>query len=327
MKSLLSLLAMMIAVNFSYAQWTTSGTNTTTTNNVGISTTSPLSPLTIGSNTTNIQSTTGITLGSGQNNIEFLNSTYGSGFGAKIYGVDSGSGITTLRIATRGNSTIWKDALTIYASASDNGNIGIGTTSPDQKLTLSAGTSTAFSQTQLGLYNPYTTNADVRNWMIASDEYSYGSFGIKTSSTQGGNPASGLVRFLIDKSGNIGIGTTEPKGHKLAVNGDIVATKVTVLPYGNWPDYVFKPAYNLPSLDEVKKYIDQNRHLPDVPSAATVKKDGQDLGEMNKILLKKVEELTLYLIEQKAEIKDLKRSQQKQIDELQSQVEQLLQQK
>lgn len=95
--------------------------------------------------------------------------------------------------------------------------------------------------------------------------------------------------------GNVGIGTTSPNA-KLAVNGDIRAREIKV-EAENWPDYVFKSTYKLPSLATVKAYIDKNQHLPDMPSEADVVKDGVNLGEMNKLLLKKLEEVTLYLIE------------------------------
>lgn len=71
------------------------------------------------------------------------------------------------------------------------------------------------------------------------------------------------------------------------------------------PDYVFKPTYHLPTLTEIKTYIDQNHHLPEVPSAEQVANDGLKLGEMNTLLLKKVEELTLYLIEKDQQVKSL----------------------
>ena len=97
-------------------------------------------------------------------------------------------------------------------------------------------------------------------------------------------------------SGNIGIGTTSPT-EKLAVNGTILAKRVKVTVTG-WPDYVFDSAYQLPSLQSVEQYVQQNKHLPDVPAAAVVEKNGADLGSNQAILLKKVEELTLYIIEQ-----------------------------
>ncbi|WEA00653.1 hypothetical protein [Mucilaginibacter sp. SJ] len=90
------------------------------------------------------------------------------------------------------------------------------------------------------------------------------------------------------------------------MNGSVIATSVTVRLYGSWADYVFKPTYKLPSLTEVKAYIDQYKHLPEIPSEQEIAKNGQNLGEMNKLLLKKVEALTLYLIENKKQIDELK---------------------
>jgi len=103
--------------------------------------------------------------------------------------------------------------------------------------------------------------------------------------------------LVIDGGGNIGVNTSNTYGYKFAVNGTVIATSVTVKAYGNWPDYVFKKNYTLPSLTDVKTYIDQNHHLPDMPSEQEVITNGLNLGEMNKVLTKKVEELTLYLIE------------------------------
>ncbi|QJD96117.1 hypothetical protein HH214_09635 [Mucilaginibacter robiniae] len=101
----------------------------------------------------------------------------------------------------------------------------------------------------------------------------------------------------IRGDGNVGIGIDDPQA-KLAVNGMIRSKEVKV-ETANFPDYVFKSSYRLPSLEEVKTYIDKNKHLPEVPAAAEVEKEGMNLGEMNKVLLKKVEELTLYLIQQR----------------------------
>jgi hypothetical protein len=108
--------------------------------------------------------------------------------------------------------------------------------------------------------------------------------------------------FIIN-GGNVGIGTTIPDS-KLTVNGTIHTKEVKVDLVG-WPDYVFKPKYNLPSLLEVKNYIDKNHHLPEMPSEQEVAQDDLNLGEMNKLLVKKVEELTLYLIEKDKALKEL----------------------
>lgn len=106
--------------------------------------------------------------------------------------------------------------------------------------------------------------------------------------------------------GNLGIGTTDTKGHKLAVAGSVVAESVKVKLQGSWPDYVFDENYKLMSLAETKVYVERNGHLPDMPSADHVKKDGIDIGEINAKLLKKIEELTLHLIELKKEVDDFK---------------------
>jgi len=106
---------------------------------------------------------------------------------------------------------------------------------------------------------------------------------------------SSIITATAD--GKVGIGTTDTKGYKLAVNGSVVATSVVVKLYANWPDYVFKKDYQLRPLAEIKSYIDQNQHLPEMPSAKEIATNGQNLGEINQLLTKKVEELTLYLIE------------------------------
>jgi len=100
-------------------------------------------------------------------------------------------------------------------------------------------------------------------------------------------------------NGNIGIGTADTKGYKLAVAGNMIAEKVKVKLQSGWPDYIFGEDYVLPSLTVVEKYINEHKHLPGIPTAAAVEKDGLDVGEMNKQLLQKVEELTLYIIKLK----------------------------
>lgn len=105
--------------------------------------------------------------------------------------------------------------------------------------------------------------------------------------------------------GNVGIGVNDPGIYKLAVNGKIIATEIVVKEYDNWPDYVFANNYNLRSLGEVENFINENGHLPEVPSAKVVEETGVGVGEMNAVLLKKVEELTLYAIQQGKLIKAL----------------------
>ncbi|WP_320052048.1 hypothetical protein [uncultured Acetobacteroides sp.] len=105
---------------------------------------------------------------------------------------------------------------------------------------------------------------------------------------------------------NVGIGTYDTKGHKLAVAGSMVAEQVVVKLRDQWPDYVFDPTYSAMPLSKVETYVKQNGHLPDVPSEKELQEQGVDLVKMNATLLKKVEELTLHVIEQNKAITELK---------------------
>ena len=98
-------------------------------------------------------------------------------------------------------------------------------------------------------------------------------------------------------SGNVGIKTQTPRDYELAVNGKIRAREIKV-EASNWPDYVFEEGYKVETLQKLDSYIKANKHLPGMPSAKEVAENGVQLGEMNKLLLKKVEELTLHLIDE-----------------------------
>jgi hypothetical protein len=105
-------------------------------------------------------------------------------------------------------------------------------------------------------------------------------------------------------TGKLGLGTLNPT-ERLSVNGNIRAKELKI-EAANWPDYVFERDYQLPTLEQTEKHIQEKGHLPGIPSAAEVKAEGIEVGEMNAKLLKKIEELTLYLIELKKEVKELK---------------------
>lgn len=125
----------------------------------------------------------------------------------------------------------------------------------------------------------------------------------------GGNTASLWTENGADihfDSGNVAIGrTTVPAGYALAVDGNIRTREVRV-DQDTWPDYVFDKDYDLPTLEEIQNYIQEKGHLPNIPSAAEVQADGLELGEMNRLLLEKIEELTLYTLEQQEKIEALK---------------------
>jgi len=135
--------------------------------------------------------------------------------------------------------------------------------------------------------------------------------GIATSTS--GLPAGNML--VLNKNGNVGIGSTEPDS-KLTVNGKIHAKEVKVdlaIP----ADYVFEKYYNgsselkedyiMPTLEEVAAFTKENKHLPALPSAKEIQENGLELGDMTNLLLQKIEELTLYTIEQEKRIQDLEK--------------------
>jgi len=108
-------------------------------------------------------------------------------------------------------------------------------------------------------------------------------------------------RFLVNSTGNVGIGTTNPGTYKLAVNGKIRAKEIKV--DTGWSDFVFEKEYKLPTLTEVENHIQEKGHLKDIPSAKEVAENGIFLGEMDSKLLQKIEELMLYTIAQEKQLK------------------------
>jgi len=201
-----------------------------------------------------------------------------------------------------------------------NGYVGVNTTNPTNPLTVGDGNvnNSGSAMAVINTANANTNGLLLSNWIGSGT--SYGPKIAFDNSTQGswvmgGSDGSnnfdiarswGTPDLRINAQGNVGINTADTKGYMLAVNGSVIATSITVKLYANWADYVFNPTYHLIPLSEVKTYIDQNHHLPGMPSAAEVKKDGVNLGETNRILTQKVEELTLYLIEQQKQIDQLR---------------------
>jgi len=122
--------------------------------------------------------------------------------------------------------------------------------------------------------------------------------GIQFSASQAPNA------LIINWNGNVGIGTTNPGSFKLAVEGKIGAREVVVTNVA-WYDFVFEPEYKLMSLKDLETYIKDNKHLPEIPTTAQVEENGIAVGEMNAKLLQKIEELTLYTIQQQELIETL----------------------
>lgn len=119
-----------------------------------------------------------------------------------------------------------------------------------------------------------------------------------------------LERMSITDGGDVLIGTTNEalgEGYRLRVKGKIISEEIKVQLQAQWPDYVFAKNYDLKPLEEVEKYIQKNQHLPNIPAASEIESSGLELGEMQRKMMEKIEELTLYMIELKKENEEMKK--------------------
>lgn len=115
----------------------------------------------------------------------------------------------------------------------------------------------------------------------------------------------------LDATGQIAIGgvVAAASGYKLTVTGKVICEELKVKLSGAWPDYVFANDYKLKSLTELEKFIVVNKHLPNIPSAGEIEKNGMEVGDMQKKMMEKIEELTLYIIDLQKQVNELKTSQ------------------
>lgn len=220
-----------------------------------------------------------------------------------------------------------------------SGSVGIGTATPSSTVKLDVVHSTAILGTNLAFFGSRNTAGEAsRGLYIGSKQISYpmGNFAVITScssissvtgSTSGAfidfnapltnNTTNAAFRFgygtgelmRINQNGKVRIGNVlTPDGYKLFVEEGILTekVKVAVSTTADWADYVFASDYKLMPLEEVEKFTKENNHLPNVPSASEIVDSGLDVAKMDAKLLEKIEELTLYLIEQNKQIDVLK---------------------
>jgi len=198
------------------------------------------------------------------------------------------------------------DNSTVALQLGEMGEVGVNTGifSDQHKLHVEGGALADYNVVQpavdwdtgdnyLGMY--FTDNPELR-WN--SDATSY--FEFKAADT-------GEVPLRLSSEGKVGINTDCFTGtHSLYIEGSAIAEEIFVQLKSAWCDYVFADDYYLRPLAEVEDYIKENGHLPNIPSAAEIEETGIPVGEMERLLTEKVEELTLYVIELKKEIDTLK---------------------
>ncbi|WP_421939097.1 hypothetical protein [Pedobacter sp.] len=281
--------------------------------NVGIGTTTPLEKLDVRGNTfVNggiISSVAGAEIGG---NIQINNpakAVNGAASSWKIFNMTGAYG-NSLQFWAYDNLGCTQGGLCANRlTLMDNGNVGIGTTTPAEKFQVNGNvrwggdTNYIYSgQDATGVYFEQSSDVPAQNKIRLQTSRNGDHINYTYLSVDATNGFS--FQTIGNANGNVGIGTANPD-EKLAVNGKIHAREVRV-DAKDWPDYVFKPGYKLPTLNEIEKQIKEKGHLPDMPSAKIVEKNGLELGEMLKLQQQKIEELTLYMIAQQKEINDLK---------------------
>jgi len=205
----------------------------------------------------------------------------------------------------------WLGTNPVYFNA---GNVGIGTSTPAAKLSFEDVNVSTLAN-GITWHNPDPLLYGIHRTAGTWNPPNYQQLRMSFSTGIILDPGSLYGKSFVDiqggglrvTSGSVAIGTTNPGTFKLAVEGKIGAREVNVTTTTPWPDYVFAKDYSLLTLEEIKTYIALHKHLPEVPSAKDVEANGVNLGEMNALLLKKIEELTLYMIDVKQENEILKK--------------------
>ncbi len=272
--------------------------------NIGIGTTTPAEKVQVTGGNISIRTDANGTWGSfrlGCTNVSYLDAWAGLESDNEVIGTN----VANLKFYTSYGSRSEKMRVTA------SGNVGIGTTSPTSKLDV-IGTG---AEVSLNANSPATANFRIAGHIQLAINTSVTA--PYTTSLQSKHSIADGTPFPIALNplgGNVGIGTTTPD-QKLTVNGTIHSKEV-IVDTNFTPDYVFqkyytgkselKSDYAMPTLAEIENFTKENHHLPNVPSAQEIQQNGLPLGEMSNVLLQKIEELTLYAIEQNKVIEELK---------------------
>ena len=215
-------------------------------------------------------------------------------FYSTLYSYEQSTGQYLHFFTSGGKGYVGMNSLNDLILQSYGGKVGIGTSTPGRELHIKSSTGS-----QIMLESTSSGDWSGLQWSEQTGLY---------SAYSGLNGSDG--RYFVDlnsdgedltilQNGEVGIGTTTPSpGYKLTVKGGIHAKEVKVDLDFEGPDYVFEANYPLASLEDTKAYVEQNKHLPGIPSSDDMQQNGVNLLEMNMKLLEKVEELTLHLIEQ-----------------------------
>lgn len=230
-------------------------------------------------------------------------------------GKGTGAGVSgDIHLMTSTSATAGTTLQPLVSSMMVNGStgyVGIGTTTPAMQL------HTTGSVRFAGL-----TSDTTRTRVLVADNNGNLAFRTVSSILSGGSPIAGTVNYIakytdegvignsmvFENGTSVGIGTVSiaDTGYRLFVEKGIYAQKIKV-DVSSWADHVFDNGYRLLSIDEVAWYIVRNKRLPGIPSEKAVKKNGVDLGDNQVLLLKKIEELTLYAIQLNKELQELRR--------------------
>lgn len=184
------------------------------------------------------------------------------------------------------------------------GRVGIGIDNPSAQLHLASDSHHELKISRAsGMYGFRIFRNAAQGTFYFQNTDNNNNWGTRIRIEEGGDKWQDIL--LNPDGGNVGIGTFNTGSYKLAVEGKIGAREVKVTT-ASWADFVFADDYVLPPLAEVEQFIKKHKHLPEVPSEKDVLENGIELGKMDAILLQKIEELTLYMINQQKEITELK---------------------